>query len=180
MTVSMIWAQSPDGIIGRDGGLPWPRMAKDMKWFKQATLGNVVVMGRKTFESIGSKPLAGRVNIVLTRDTEFSPLGALVAHSVDAALELANNYSSDTEIFIIGGSEIYRQFMRYASTLYITTIWVIAEGDATIPLVELDKWECVFLEPQLDESGTSLYFSVYKRKDTGFSSSAPTTTFSEW
>ena len=132
--ISIIAAGSKNGVIGVDNTLPWD-LPVDLKRFKEITTGNVVIMGRKTYESIG-KALPNRVNIVVTRDKNFFVSGVLSANSLDSALLKAGN---NKDIFIIGGGEIYRQSMDFVDKLYITEVDMEVEGDTTFPTIS-DKW----------------------------------------
>jgi dihydrofolate reductase len=128
MTISIIAAISDNGVIGRDNALPW-HVSSDLKRFKSLTIGHHLLMGRKTFESIG-RPLPGRSTIVVTRNSSWSADGVQTAASIEEALRLAND---DREIFIAGGAEIYRQTLRRADRLYITRVHAEMNGDAFFP-----------------------------------------------
>ncbi len=141
--ISLIVAMSQNRVIGREGQIPW-HLSEDLKRFKQITMGHPVVMGRKTFESIG-KPLPGRENIVLTRDPHFNPPGVTLIHAVDEILNM------NGEIFVIGGAEIYKQFLPQSDKIYLTLIDDEFDGDAFFP--EID-WENDF---QIIEKSEILY-----------------------
>jgi dihydrofolate reductase len=126
MHISLIVATDKQGVIGKDNVIPW-NMPADMAHFKQTTLGHPIIMGRKTFESIG-RPLPGRQNIVVSRQSDFSPLGVQVAHSLDQAIALAV-VSHVKEIFIIGGQSIYEEALAKASKIYLTLIHADVKGD---------------------------------------------------
>ncbi|WP_068637554.1 dihydrofolate reductase [Thauera butanivorans] len=129
--ITLIAAVARNGVIGRDNGLPW-RLKADMQHFRAMTMGHPVVMGRKTWESLG-RPLSGRRNIVVTRDTQFRAEGAEVFHSPEAALAAA----ADTErIFVIGGAQLYNTLLPRADRLELTEIWADVEGDAHFPLFD--------------------------------------------
>ncbi|NVN98659.1 MAG: dihydrofolate reductase [Geobacteraceae bacterium] len=128
--IAIIAAMSRNGVIGRGGKIPW-HIPADMKRFRALTLGHTVIMGRKTFESIG-RALPERKNIVVSRNASFSPEGALKASSLDDALTLA---AGAEIIFICGGSEIYRQSMTIASRIYLTVVAIDEAGDAFFPEV---------------------------------------------
>ena len=134
MTVGLIWAQTPTGVIGRDGAIPW-HLPEDLAHFKQATAGSAVVMGRRTWESLPARnrPLPGRRNIVVTRQPEWSAPGAEKAPSVDAALDLAALDLAKTA-WVIGGAEIYRTAMHRASELLVTEVDIDVDGDAFAPI----------------------------------------------
>jgi dihydrofolate reductase len=130
-----------NGIIGANGALPW-RLSSDLKRFKALTWGKPLVMGRKTFASIG-RALPGRDTIVVTRDTAFAPPGILVAHSIGAALDLAAERAramGADDIVIAGGGEIYGQTIGRASRLFITEIALDAQGEARFPAIDPHAW----------------------------------------
>ncbi len=137
--ISLIYAQSRNGIIGRDGGLPW-HISSDLKRFKELTLGKPIIMGRKTWDSLPRKPLPGRLNIVVTRQHGFVAEGAHVVQSVDAAIALAGDAA---EICVIGGAEIYRQMLPRARRIYLTEVDLVAEGDAHAPHLDPAAWKTV-------------------------------------
>ena len=126
--ISLIVAVAQNGIIGTGGTMPW-HITEDFAHFKAVTLGHSVVMGRKTYESIG-RPLPRRRNIVITRNTELAIEGCEMASSLEGALAMCEG---EEEIFIIGGGEIYRQAMPLAGKLYITHVGIEAEGDTRFP-----------------------------------------------
>jgi dihydrofolate reductase len=140
----IVAAVARNGIIGANGGLPW-RLSSDLKRFKALTLGKPLVMGRKTFESIG-RALPGRETIVVTRDPAFAPSGVLVAQSLDVALQLAAERAhamGADEIIIGGGGEIYAQTIARASRLFITEVGLDAEGEARFPPIDPLQWRKV-------------------------------------
>ena len=128
--LSVIVAVADNGVIGRDNALPW-HLPEDLRYFKRVTLGKPIVMGRRTFESIG-RPLPGRTNIVISRDPGFAAVGIEVAASLDAALQLA---SGAAEVVVIGGAEIYRLAIPRADRLYVTEVHTEPAGDALLPPV---------------------------------------------
>jgi dihydrofolate reductase len=139
---TIVVAVSRNGIIGSDGGMPW-RLSTDLKRFKALTLGKPVIMGRKTFQTIG-KPLLGRPNVVITRDKGFSVEGVRTAHSLDEAIEIAATLvdgDGTPEICIIGGGEIYRQSLEMADRLYVTHVEKEVEGDTSFPAIDPALWE---------------------------------------
>lgn len=145
MRLSMIAAVSRNGVIGRDNGLPW-NLPKDLKHFKETTAGKPVIMGRKTFESIG-RPLPGRDNIVVSQSPDFKERHCQVTHagSVQEALLKAWAFArarSVNEIFVIGGETIYRQFMPVVNRIYLTVVEADVEGDAYFPALT-GEWERV-------------------------------------
>ncbi len=137
MLISIIVAVADDNVIGIENRLPW-KLPADMRWFRLHTLGKPIVMGRKTFESFGGKPLPDRTNIVITRDTSYQPEGALVAHSIDEALQLAGDAE---EVMIIGGDSFYRQMLPRADRFYLTQVHGKFEADAWFPEFDLNEWE---------------------------------------
>lgn len=144
MILSIIVAAADNGIIGCDGRMPW-HISEDLKRFKQITSGHPVVMGRKTFESLGCRPLPNRLNIVVSRNTALSvPEGVATATSLEEAL--APYRDSAEELFIIGGGEIYRQALPLADKLYLTHIHATPEGDTRFPAIDPAQWRIVWNE----------------------------------
>lgn len=137
--VSIIVAMSENRVIGRDGDLPW-HISTDLKRFKQITTGHTVIMGRKTYESVG-KPLPNRTNIVITRQLNYNPAGVSIAASLDNAMKSAEE--SEDEIFIIGGGEIYKQAVEKSHRLYLTIIQAEIEGDTFFPEINEEEWKVV-------------------------------------
>ena len=137
MLLSIIVAVSENGVIGLNNQLIW-RLPDDLKRFKQLTLGHPMIMGRKTFESIG-KPLPGRQSIIITRDENFSFEGTIVAHSLEEAVDEAKKSGAD-EAFIIGGGDIYNQVQDIADKLYITEVHTDTEGDTFFKIQKPDLW----------------------------------------
>lgn len=137
MTISIIVAMTADRVIGRDNTLPW-RLPADLRRFKRLTLGHHLVVGRKTWESIG-RPLPGRKMVVITRQRDFRADGVEVVHSVDDALAVARENGED-EVFIAGGEEIYRQTLARAHRLYLTRVHATIEGDAFFPECDAAAW----------------------------------------
>ena len=142
--ICLIVATAQNRVIGVNGDIPW-RIPGELAYFKQVTIGHAVVMGRRTFESIG-RPLPGRTNYVLTRDTGFQALGCHVLHDVASVLEIAR---SET-VFVIGGAQVYNTFLPVADKVYQTVVHQDFEGDAFFP--ELDSsWVLVSSRPGPDE-----------------------------
>lgn len=139
--VSIIAALARNGAIGRGNRMPW-RLPEDLKRFRRLTMGHAVIMGRKTFESIGS-PLAGRSNIVITRSRDWNPPGCVVVHSLEAAFDAAGNSG---EAFVIGGAQIYELALPRARRLYLTEIERDFEGDAFFPQLDRLRWREVSRE----------------------------------
>lgn len=142
MRVCLVVARARNGVIGNAGALPW-RMPSDLKSFKALTMGKPVIMGRKTFESIG-KPLPGRTNIVVTRQQDYAPGGVEVAPTLARAVDLAHDFAyaeGVAEIMIIGGGEIYRQSLELADRVYLTEIAMDVDGDTKFPDLDPRIWE---------------------------------------
>lgn len=133
-TLSFIVAMDRNGLIGRKGDLPW-RLPNDLKHFKRSTVGKTVLMGRKTWQSLG-RPLPERENWVLTRDTGFSAAGARVFHALEDALTA----HGDGELMVIGGAELYRQLLPRAQRIYLTEVDAELEGDAWFPAFDRSEW----------------------------------------
>ncbi len=159
--ICLIGAMAKNRVIGQNNRIPW-RLPADMAFFKNTTMGHTVVMGRKTFESIG-KPLNGRKNVIVTRTRGFAAHGCEVAHSVEEALAKCEGET----LFVIGGAEIYEQFMPYADTIYLTVIEQEMEGDAYFPEIDERKWREAARTPGVtDEKNPYVYsFVTYERKD---------------
>lgn len=136
--ISIIVAIAQNGIIGDKNSLLW-HIKEDMRFFRTTTSGHAVIMGRKTFESLGSKPLPKRKNIVITR-SDLSFEGALTAHSLDEAIAMAEG---DEETFIIGGAQIYRAALAVADRMYITRVEHDYQGDTSFPEVDYSQWRLV-------------------------------------
>jgi dihydrofolate reductase len=154
--IALIYAQSRNGIIGNNGGLPW-RLPSDLKRFKAVTMGKPIIMGRKTWDSLPRKPLPGRPNIILTRQKDFKPEGAIVVATVEAALLAADGVD---EACVIGGAEIYNAFMPHADRIYLTEINLDVEGDTKAPQLRIDKWEEVKREHYSASDGDDADFTL--------------------
>lgn len=147
MIISFVVAVSENGVIGRDNDMPW-RLSTDLKRFKALTMGKPVVMGRKTWETLG-RPLPGRSNIVVTRKSDYQAEGALVVPSIEAALDEGHRQAAalgTNEICIIGGAQIYRQAFDHANVLHVTHILESIEGDAHFGSINPDQWQAVSQE----------------------------------
>lgn len=167
MKCALIVAMSQNRTIGIDNKLPW-YLPGDLKYFKQVTMGKPIIMGRKTFDSIG-KPLPGRPNIVVTRQSDYqAPEGVIVVNSVPAALDKAEDLcfiNDQDEVMVIGGAEIYTQAMNHCARLYITHVHSQVEGDAHFPEVEWADWQEVAREDHAAEEPNphDYSFVVYDR-----------------
>ena len=166
--IALIAAVADNGVIGDGEGMPW-RLSTDLRRFKALTLGKPVVMGRRTFASIG-KPLPGRANIVVTRRSDFAPAGVAVAHDIDAALALALDAARDAgaaEAMVIGGGEIYAQAMARAGRLYITHVHAAPAGTVHFPVIAPDVWRQVSSEefPSGVADTAATTFAIYERQN---------------
>ncbi len=141
--ISLIVAASTNNVIGKQGDLPW-RLSDDLKRFKALTMGKPIVMGRKTWDSIG-RPLPGRQNIVITRQGDFVAEGCEVVASPEAAIEAAANAD---EIMIIGGSHVYETFLPAADRIYLTRVQADIDGDAHLPEIDTKQWVTTSVERQ--------------------------------
>ncbi|RUM49828.1 MAG: type 3 dihydrofolate reductase [Marinomonas sp.] len=164
--LSLIVAMSSNRVIGVNNSLPW-HLPNDLKYFKQATMGKPIVMGRNTFESIG-KPLPGRRNIVISRNPDYQPEGVDVVSSLEAAIQLGEDIclvDGQEEVMIIGGAQIYSLALERADRLYITHVDAEIEGDAFFPEVNWENYEKIGEEAFAAE-GPNPYdyrFSVYQK-----------------
>lgn len=159
----MIAAVAENGVIGRDGGLPW-RLSSDLKRFKADTMGRPVIMGRKTWASLGN-PLPGRLNIVLTRERGFKAPGADIAHSAPQALEIARSAGTE-EICVIGGGDVYGRMMPFAGRLKLTHVLAAIDGDTRFPEVDPSIWrmlECTDY-PAGEKDSHPTRYCIYERK----------------
>ena len=159
--VSIIVAIAQNGTIGDKNSLLW-HIKEDMRFFRTTTSGHPVIMGRKTFESLGSKPLPKRTNIVITRaDREFE--GVLIAHSLEEAIRMAGE---DEEIFVMGGAQIYREALSVVDRMYITVVERDYEGDTSFPEIDFSQWELVNVvrHERGEEYESPFEFRTYDRK----------------
>ena len=166
MKLSLIAAVSDNGVIGRDGELPW-HVPGDLRFFKRVTMGKPVIMGRRTWESI-RKPLPGRTNIVVTRQHGYRADGAEVTATLEDALALATEVATRDgveELMVVGGEELYRLALPVADRLYITEVHADVEGDARFPAWDRSAWVEQRRErmPADDENGVAYSFVVYER-----------------
>ena len=161
--INIIVAASENNVIGKDNKIPW-HLPADMKYFKNLTTGNVVIMGRKTLESMG-KSLRDRINIVITRKQSFHANDMIVTHSLAEAFDKAKAYPGK-EIFIIGGGEIYKEAFPFVQRIYLTRVSGNFEGDAFFPQLNKSDWKLLSREPHdADEKNKfPCVFEVYRRK----------------
>ena len=158
--VAIIVAVADNGVIGRDNALPW-KLPEDMQHFKRITMGKPIVMGRKTYESIG-KPLPGRTNIVISRNAAYRAEGVEVVCSLDAALALAKEVAERDgagEVMVMGGAEIYAAALPVADRLYITEVHASVEGDAVLCDIEWDLWREITREYRAAEPPNTYDYS---------------------
>lgn len=162
-------AIAANGIIGREGGLPW-RLSTDLKRFKAETTGKPVIMGRKTWESFPKRPLPGRLNVVVTRDMTFRDEGAEVVHSLGDAISLGRVRgrcaNGADELCVIGGGEIYAQALPVADELHVTHVLADIDGDTRFPAIDPVLWEAVSSEdvPAGERDTHATRHVVYKRR----------------
>jgi len=159
--ISLIVAMAQNGVIGRENALPW-RLAADLRRFRAFTMGKPVLMGRKTYESIG-RPLQGRLNLVLTRDRGWSAPGVTVVHSVDEALACA---AGAEELVAIGGAEVYRLVMPFARRIYLTHVHADVPGDTFFPDFDPTQWvdvECL-AHPADEQNSYPVTFVTLERR----------------
>jgi dihydrofolate reductase len=158
-TLSLIVAFAKNRVIGNNNTLPW-HLPEDLKRFRALTTGHHIIMGRKTYESLG-RLLPGRTTVIVTRNKHYKVEGALIEHSLQAALVLA---SGDSEPFVIGGAELYKDGLKHATKLYITEVHDEFAGDAFFPALEEKEWKLVEKKDHLATSGLEYSDLVYIRK----------------
>lgn len=159
--ISHVVAVALNGVIGADGDMPW-RLPSDLKRFKEITMGKPIVMGRKTFVSIG-RPLPGRPNIVISRSLENTPDGVSLFSTIDGALEHAIHLATEmgvSEVCVIGGGEIYRQTLPRAQRIYLTQVMAEAEGDTVYPQLDMNEWEEVAHEHHSERPNDTADFDI--------------------
>jgi len=164
MIVSAIVAMSSNRVIGKDGGLPW-HLPRDMKYFKNTTMGHHVIMGRESFASMDYVPLRGRTNIVLTRNPYFITSSAIVLHSIEDALRYTLE-AGEEEAFILGGGKIFEQSLHLIEKLYLTEVISHVVGDIYFPELDMDEWQVISSEyHDADEKNAfPMRFDVLLRK----------------
>ena len=163
MIISLIVAMDEKRGIGKAGKLPW-RLSSDLKRFRELTMGHHLIVGRKTFESIG-RPLPGRQMIVVTRNSGFNPEGCFVASSVQNAIALAKE-RRETEAFVIGGAEIYSQTIESADRLYLTRVHAEVDADTFFPELKNEQWTATqnFFQPADNRNQYAFTFQLLERK----------------
>lgn len=163
MIISAIVAVANNRVIGKDNNIPW-YLPTDLKYFKKMTLDHHVIMGRKSFESIGN-PLPKRTNIIITRNPFFIASNCLVTRSVEEALAIAKSHGEE-EVFIIGGAQIYALSEKYWDRLYLTEIDLEADGDILFPDIDFEDWKLVSEDPHKadDKNEYDYNFKIFERK----------------
>lgn len=161
--IAFLWAEDKNGLIGNKGTLPW-YLPNDLKFFKQMTVNQAVVMGRNTFEGMNKRPLPNRINIILTTDPHYEAEGVKVMHSRDEVLEFARSYDKDT--LITGGSGVFKHFMGDVDILHRTVIDEEFEGDTYMVPIQWEDWILVQAEEGVvDEKNKHAHrFETYQRK----------------
>lgn len=167
--LAVIVAAAENGVIGRNNALPW-HLPEDLRYFKRVTMGKPIVMGRKTYESIG-RPLPGRTNIVITRQADYLVEGIRVVASLDEALALASDIAlidGSDELMVIGGAEIYTAAIPRANRLYLTEVHAQIEGNAYLPEIDWSQWREVRRERWAagDANPYDYSFVIYEREST--------------
>lgn len=157
MIVSLVVAQADNGVIGRNGALPW-RIPQDMRRFRALTMGKPCVMGRKTWDSLPKKPLPGRDNIVVTRDPNFAAAGASVVHSLDEALA-----REAEEICVIGGAELYSAALPRATRIHLTEVHAQVQGDTRLPQFDRAVWRETAREEHQTQDGLRYSYVTLER-----------------
>jgi dihydrofolate reductase len=156
--LTLVVAYAANRVIGRDNALPW-KLPGDLAHFKRTTLGHPIVMGRKTWESLG-RPLPGRRNVVISRAADYAAEGATVVRDIDAALSAC----ADTdEVFVIGGAQIYAAVLERADRIVATEVKADVDGDAYFPYLPAFRWREVSRQPQAEENGYAYDFVVYEK-----------------
>lgn len=165
MVISLVVAASENNVIGKNNQLLW-HLPKDMRFFRNVTWAMPVVMGRKTFESMGSKPLTGRKNIVITRKPDWKAEGVSVVNSFDDAVTLAKEQDYK-EVFVIGGGEIYLLAFKMADKIYMTRVHAVLEGDSYFPVIEASDWNLVNHtdNPADEKHAYPFSFQLWERKN---------------
>ena len=163
MIISQIVAASTNNVIGANNRLPW-NMPTDSAYFKSKTLGHHIVTGRRNYEAEG-KALPGRINIVLTRNTNYSIPDGIIVNRLENAIEIARK-AGEKELFIVGGEEIYRLAMRFTDKIYLTRIHTIVDGDTFYPELDLKVWKQVAIDQRKadDQNPFDYDFIIFERK----------------
>ncbi|MGZ7441605.1 dihydrofolate reductase [Paenibacillus sp. TH7-28] len=162
MSITLIWAMAQNGVIGRNNQLPW-RLPADLSFFKAQTMGKTMVMGRKTWESMGSKPLPGRHSVVLTQDLSYRAEGADIVHTIEEALR---HEKEGEELMVIGGAGVFRRFFPIADKLLVTRIDQDIEGDVFFPSLNWEDFDLVHEQQGIrdDKNPYDYRFLTYERR----------------
>ncbi len=160
--ISLIWAMDDNRAIGIENRLPW-KLPADMAWFRRHTLGKPIIMGRKTFDSFGGRPLPERLNIVVTHDRDYRADGAVVVHSIEEGLAAAGEVD---EVMVIGGASFYGQMLPQAQRLYVTHVHGHFSADAWFPGFDMSPWQEVVREehPADEKNAAACSFLIYERR----------------
>ncbi|MFJ7364004.1 dihydrofolate reductase [Peribacillus frigoritolerans] len=160
--ISLMVAMDQNRVIGKNNKLPW-HLPADLQYFKKVTMGHPIVMGRKTFESIG-RVLPGRENVIVTRNQEFKAEGCVVLHDIAQIKMFADNH--DEEVFVIGGAEIFKEILPFTDRLYITEIHETFEGDTFFPEIDENEWDVISSNPgEIDEKNRFAHdFIILQKK----------------
>ncbi|QGG90885.1 diacylglycerol kinase [Agrobacterium sp. MA01] len=166
--IVIIVAVAENGIIGRDGDMPW-KLSTDLKRFKALSMGKPLVMGRKTFESVGSKPLPGRPHIIVSRSQRFDMTGVETVTSLDEALERGRQIAAETgvdELCVVGGGEIYRQALELADILHVTHVETVVAGDTSFPSIDPARFELIeeTAVPAGEKDNYPTRYAIYRRR----------------
>lgn len=156
--LSVIAAMAKNRVIGINNTLPW-RLSEDLKHFKALTMGHHIIMGRKTYESIG-KPLPGRTTVIVTRDANYRVEGCVTATSIEGAIAACGD---DGEVFFVGGAELYAQVLPRADRLYLTEIQAEFQGDAWFPEFDPSGWRETGRDAHVNDAGLGYHFVTYQR-----------------
>ncbi|CAM5211422.1 dihydrofolate reductase [Oligella ureolytica] len=161
--INIIVAYSRNNIIGHQGHMPW-NIPSDLAYFKETTMGSPIIMGRVTWDSLGH-PLPGRLNIVVSRNSDYNPQGAEAVTDLKSAVELAKKQAPEQDIFIIGGAQIYAQALeeKLVDRVYATEIHDTLEGDASFPELDTTLWEELSRKPQPIDNNYDFDFVIYQR-----------------
>ncbi|HSI25757.1 MAG TPA: dihydrofolate reductase [Methylotenera sp.] len=157
--LSLIVAHAKNNVIGINNTLPW-HLPEDLKRFRALTTGHHIIMGRKTYESLG-RLLPGRTTVIVTRNKQYQIEGALIAHSLQSALQMAKD---DTEPFLIGGAELYKDGLKLATKLYVTEVHAEVTGDAFFENIDLNLWQLSEKKDHLSTNGLQYSDLIYIRK----------------
>jgi dihydrofolate reductase len=166
VSITVIVAMARNRVIGRDGGLPW-RLPADLARFKRLTMGHTLLMGQRTYDSIG-RPLPGRRTVVMSLEDDFAPAGVTVARSLESALAAV---ASDDQVFVAGGGEIYRLLLPHADAVLLTLVEHDVEGDTTFPELDPETWELVEDRPRAadERNPHAMRFQRYERRGSSLS-----------